>query len=85
MIYDENRALNERQKRRVLERAGRRGFACPSCGSRDFRVGEALHLGFLFLDERHGDYMVALTCENPGCGSPRTGIRLHESEFLDPE
>jgi len=39
-------------------------------------------MGFLFLDEEHGAYMVALTCENPGCEAPRTGIRLHRSEFL---
>jgi hypothetical protein len=39
-------------------------------------------MGFLFLDEEHGTYMVALTCENPACRSPRTGIRLHRSEFL---
>jgi len=39
-------------------------------------------MGFLFLDEEHGTYMVALTCKNPGCAAPRTGIRLRHSEFL---
>ena len=45
-------------------------------------VGEAMEMGFLFLDKEHGAYMVALTCENPDCDAPRTGIRLHGSEFL---
>lgn len=27
-------------------------------------------------------HMVALTCEVPNCEAPRTGIRLHQSEFL---
>ncbi len=39
-------------------------------------------MGFLFLDEKHGNYMVALTCANPDCNAPRTGIRLHRLEFL---
>ncbi len=82
MIIDENRVLDEDQRRRVLEKVEERGFRCGSCGSDDFEVGEALGMGFLFLNEEHGAYMVALTCERPGCESPRTGIRLHESEFL---
>ena len=44
-------------------------------------MGGALELGFLFLDEDHGTHMAALTCESPGCKA-RTGIKLHESEFL---
>ena len=82
MIYRENTVLTEPQKQRVLEKVRERNFTCKSCGSGDFRVGEALEMGFLFLDEKHGDYMVALTCENPDCGAPRTGIRLHRFEFL---
>jgi hypothetical protein len=82
MIIRENTQLTEDQKRRVLGRVEEQNLACASCGSTDFRVGEALGMGFLFLDEEHGTYMVALTCENPGCGSPRRGIRLHRSEFL---
>lgn len=85
MIRPENKVLNEEQKRRVIEQVGRRGFTCGSCGASDFEVGEALYLGFLFLDDEHGNYMVALTCEKPGCDTPQTGIRLHESEFLRDE
>ena len=48
MIIDENRKLDENQKRRVREVARERGFACGSCGAGDFEVGEALYLGFLF-------------------------------------
>jgi hypothetical protein len=82
VIIRENTELTEDQKRRILEGVEERKITCASCGSGDFKVGEALGMGFLFLDEEHGTYMVALTCENPGCGSPRTGIRLHLSEFL---
>lgn len=82
MICDDNTKLTDAQKRRVLERAGERDFSCASCGSTDFEVGEALGMGFLFLDEARGAYMVALTCQNPDCRNPRTGLRLHESEFL---
>lgn len=85
MIINENKTLDENQKQRVLDKVGERGITCETCGSGDFRVGEALDLGFLFLDEDHGTHMVALTCESPGCEA-RTGIKLHESEFLrDPD
>lgn len=80
--YPDNQALDEEQKHRVRQRAKERDFACGSCASKDFEVGEALYLGFLFLSEEQDDYMVALTCGNPDCGSPRTGIKLHRSEFL---
>ncbi len=82
MIIRENTELTESQRRRVLERVEERNFTCASCGSGDFEVGEALEMGFLFLDEEHGSYMVALTCENLDCENPRTGIRLHRLEFL---
>lgn len=85
MIINENKELNEKQKQRVLEKVGERGVTCGSCGSNDFEVGEALYLGFLFLDEEHGMYLVALTCEESRCDTPRTGIKLHESEFLHDE
>ncbi len=83
MILGENKQLDESQKREVLQRVWERGFTCGSCGSKDFEVGEALYLGFLFLSEDRDNYMVALTCKNPGCEAPRTGVRLHEAEFLD--
>ena len=82
MILDDNRVLNEEQKRRVLRKAEEKGVVCGNCGSRDFEVGEALYLGFLFLSEDQDAYMVAITCKRPGCQSPRTGIRLHELDFL---
>jgi hypothetical protein len=85
VIIDENRKLTENQRRRVLEKVEERGFRCGSCGSGDFEVGEALELGFLFLSEEHGAYMVALTCLEENCEAPRTGIKLHESEFLPKE
>jgi hypothetical protein len=85
VIISENRELSEKQKQRVLKRVRERGFACGSCGSEDFEVGEALELGFLFLSEERGTYMVALTCRERDCETPRTGIKLHESEFLPGE
>jgi hypothetical protein len=85
MIRPENLRLSENLKRRVLEKVREQGITCGSCGSNDFEVGDALHLGFLFLDEEHGTYMIALTCRSPGCDTPRTGIKLNEAEFLHDE
>jgi hypothetical protein len=82
VLLGDNNRLDEPQKSRVLDRAQGRGFTCPTCGSTDFEVGDFLYLGFLFLSEDHDDYMVALTCKNPDCGVPRTGIRLHEADFI---
>ncbi len=82
MIINENIELDGNQKRRVLEKVEERGFTCGSCGSKDFEVGDALYLGFLFLDEDNDVYMVALTCEKPDCDAPRTGIKLRKAEFL---
>lgn len=81
VIYPDNKRLTGAQKRRVLAKTAERKTACESCESHDFEVGEALDMGFLFLDEVSGTYMVALTCEKKNC-RVRTGIRLHESEFL---
>jgi hypothetical protein len=78
----ENSQLSEAQKRRVRGKVRERGFTCNSCGHGDFEVGDSLYLGFLFLSEDHDDHMVALTCKNPDCAAPRTGIRLHEADFL---
>jgi hypothetical protein len=79
----ENSRLDEAQKRRVLGKVRERGFTCNGCGQDEFEVGDSLYLGFLFLSEDHDDHMVALTCKNPDCVVPRTGIRLHEADFLE--
>ena len=81
MILGDNTTLDGNQKHRVLEKARERGLACEGCGSKDFEVGDALYLGFLFLSENRDAYMVALTCKNPGGPDPRTGIRLHQLDF----
>jgi hypothetical protein len=78
----DNTRLDGTQKRRVLEKVRELGFTCKNCGWTDFEVGDSLYLGFLFLSENLDDHMVALTCLNPDCGAPRTGIRLHEADFL---
>ena len=82
MFLGDNNRLDETQKSRVLDGVQRRDFTCPTCGSTAFEVGDSLYLGFLFLSEYHDNHMVALTCKNPDCGSPRTGIRLREADFL---
>lgn len=78
----ENIAVTGLQKRRVLGHLARRGSTCHHCGGADFTVGDALYLGFLFLDEDIDTYMVALTCTNPECAVPHTGVRMRRSQFL---
>lgn len=67
---------------RVLELVAVKGGHCAGCGAKDFAVGHALYLGFLFLDEDDDAFMVGLTCHNAGCPAPRTGIVLAANEFL---
>ncbi len=67
---------------RVAELVALRGGHCAGCAGTEFAVGQALYLGFLFLDEDTDAYLVALTCRNTGCPQPRTAIRLRHSEFL---
>ena len=81
-LAEERRGLTEGQKRRVLGKIEERDLTCGSCGSDDFEVGEALYVGFLFLSEDHDNYVVALTCTNTDCRTPRTGIKLRGAEFL---
>ena len=81
-LAQERRGLTEGQQRRVLGKIEERDLTCGSCGSDDFEVGEALYVGFLFLSEDHDNYVVALTCKNPDCRNPRTGIKLRGAEFL---
>lgn len=83
-VRPENVVLDPEQRRRVRERVRNGAVACPGCGGATFSVGNALPLGFLFLNEEHGRYLVALTCTAPGCPTPHTGIRLAAAEFLLP-
>jgi hypothetical protein len=75
-------ALDPASRERVLELVAAKGGYCEFCGEKNFDVGHALYLGFLFLDEDYDAYMVALTCQNPDCVKPRTGIVLPEKDFL---
>lgn len=75
-------SLNVAEREAVLEQVGAKGGHCEACGGTEFDVGDALYLGFLFLDEDNDAYMVALTCRNPDCPKPRTGIKLPEKDFL---
>lgn len=81
-IRPELTVLHGAQKDRVLQRVRRTRPRCCACGEEYFVVGDALFLGFLFLDEEQDAYMVALTCTNPACPVPHSGITLHGSAFL---
>jgi hypothetical protein len=74
--------LDPADRDRVLRVVAAKGGHCEACGATDFTVGHALYLGFLFLDEDDDVYMVALTCRNPNCAQPHTGIRLREKDFF---
>ena len=82
MVRPELVSLDPADCDRVLAHVAAKGGHCETCGATDFEVGHALYLGFLFLDEDDDAYMVALTCRNPKCTQPRTGIRLREKDFL---
>jgi hypothetical protein len=82
MVRPELVSLDPADCDRVLAQVAAKGGHCETCGATDFEVGHALYLGFLFLDEDDDAYMVALTCRNPKCTQPRTGIRLREKDFL---
>ncbi|CAM3066523.1 hypothetical protein BST27_22560 [Mycobacterium intermedium] len=84
MVRPELIELNEASRQRVSEQIHAKGGYCESCRRTDFEVGHALYLGFLFLNEDSDAYMVALTCRNPECPKPRSGIVLHEHEFVSP-
>ena len=74
-------ALTDEQKHRVLRQVRRKGESCRHCGGAEFVVGQALYLGFLFRSEDTDAYLVALSCTNPACPAPRTGIRCSGSEL----
>ncbi len=82
MVRPELVSLDPDDRNRVLAHVTAKGGHCEACGATDFEVGHALYLGFLFLDEDDDAYMVALTCRNPECTQPHTGIRLRENDFL---
>ena len=82
MVRPELVSLDPADRDRVLAQVAAKGGHCEACGATDFEVGHALYLGFLFLDEDDDAYMVALTCRNPKCTQPHTGIRLREKDFL---
>jgi hypothetical protein len=75
--------LDPAARGRVRDQVAAKGGYCECCGGMEFGIGDALFLGFLFLDEDHDAYMVALTCRNPQCAKPRTGIILGRNEFFD--
>ena len=75
-------SLDPAVRDRVLAQVSAKGGHCEGCGGTDLEVGHALYLGFLFLDEHDDAYMVALTCRNSECPTPRTAIRLLAEEFL---
>ncbi|HTX97881.1 MAG TPA: hypothetical protein VME67_25410 [Mycobacterium sp.] len=75
--------LNSVAKHRVQQYISAKGGHCEHCGATGFDVGHGMYLGFLFLNEDDDAYMVALTCRNPECPMPRTGIVLPEKEFLN--
>ncbi|MCV7090729.1 hypothetical protein [Mycobacterium interjectum] len=83
MVRPELTALDPAARQRVCDHIAAKGGHCECCGSTQFDVGDALYLGFLFLDEDRDAYMVALTCRNPDCAKPRTGIVLSEQDFRD--
>lgn len=74
--------LQSVERERVLELVSVKGGHCAGCGAKDFAVGHALYLGFLFLNEDDDAFMVALTCRNDDCPAPRSGIVLAANEFL---
>ena len=82
MIRPELVSLKQAERNCVLEQVAAKRVHCDGCGGTEFDVGDALYLGFLFLDEDQDAYMVALTCRDPGCPNPRAGIVLAEKDFV---
>jgi hypothetical protein len=76
--------LSDAARQRVQDRLAAQDKHCAACAGTVFDVGDALYLGFLFLDEDEDAYMVALTCRTQDCARPRTGMVLHGSGFLQP-
>ena len=77
--------LDSHARERVQEQIAAKGGYCEACGATEFAVGHAMIMGFLFLDEDADSYLVALTCCNPDCPKPRSGIKLCGRDFLSAE
>ena len=82
MDRPERMTLTEEQRDRVRKKLAKQRKACGNCQNTEFEIGKALYLGFLWRFEDTNAYMIALTCTNPECSAPRTGLRLHERDFL---
>jgi hypothetical protein len=80
-IRPELSELQPATRQHVFDHITANDTCCSTCGGTDFTIGHALYLGFLFLDEDTGAYLVALTCQNPDCGQPRTAIKLAASDL----
>lgn len=78
-------SLDDAAQDRVKDLIAAQDWHCQACGATEFAIGDAMIMGFLFLDEDADAYLVALTCGNPECPKPRTGIRLRGKEFLSEE
>ena len=78
-------SLDAATRDRVTDLIATQDWHCEACGATKFAIGDALIMGFLFLDEDADAYLVALTCGNPECPKPRAGIRLRGKEFLSEE
>ncbi|OBI72914.1 hypothetical protein [Mycobacterium asiaticum] len=74
--------LTDACRQRVSDQINAKGGYCESCAGTEFTIGRALPLGFLFLNEDHDAYLVALSCRTPGCPKPRTAIALHHDEIF---
>lgn len=76
--------LGPETRNRIRNVAAQR-IRCGSCGGTDFEIGDALYLGFLFLDEDDDAYLVALTCNGQQCSQPHTGITVRGNRSQYPE
>lgn len=77
----ETTPLSDTERERVAQQIRHRNGTCSGCHGRDFRIGDALYLGFLFRSEEQDAYIVALTCTDLSCPAPYTGITVRASEI----
>jgi hypothetical protein len=74
-------ALDPTARERVSAQIAAKGGYRECCGAKDFDVGDALFLGFPFLDEDTDAYMVAPTCRNPDCAKAADRNRVAAEGF----